>query len=120
MSVVIAGPRGTATTASSESAGAVPPVAVATTTAWPRAMPFRTQPGESEATDGFRLTNVTVASGIVLPLPSLPAASRFGRPPTAVTRGLGTMTNEAGPRNVAPNSRRADILTTQVVPPKQS
>src|SRR2546422_883835 len=37
-----------------------------------------------------------------------------------MTSGFGAMTNEAGPTNVAPTSRSADILTTQAVPPVQS
>src|SRR6266566_2491250 len=60
MSVMTTGPPGAATTASSESAGALPPDAVATTTDWPRARPFKTPPGENEATKGFLLANVTV------------------------------------------------------------
>src|SRR5437588_704367 len=120
MSVMTTGPPGTATTASSESEGELPPVAVATTTVWPRATPFKTPPGEREATAGLRLTNVTVGFGIVFPLASFTTTSRFGRPPTSITSAFGAMTNEAGPTNVAPTSRRADILTAQPVPPVQS
>src|SRR2546429_327452 len=96
MSVMTTGPPGTATTASSESAGALPPDAVATITDWPRARPFKTPPGENEATKGFLLANVTVGFGIVLPSASFTTTSMLGRPPTSKITGFGAITNDAG------------------------
>src|SRR5438309_6119285 len=105
MSVMTTGRPGTATTASSESAGALPPDAVATITDWPRARPFKTPPGENAATKGFLLANVTVGFEMTVPSASLTTTSMFGWAPTSMINGFGPMTNVAGPvalRNVAP------------------
>src|SRR2546425_9004113 len=123
MSVMTTGPPGAATTASSESAGALPPDAVATTTDWPRARPFKTPPGENAATKGFLLVNVTVGFEITLPSASLTTTSMFGWAPTSMINGFGPMTNVAGPvalRNVAPILRTFDIRTMQSPVPVQS
>src|SRR6266581_2597034 len=123
MSVTTTGPPGTATTASSESAGALPPDAVAATTDWPRARPFKTPPGENEATKGFLLANVTAGFGIVLPSASFTTTSMLGCPPTSKISGFGPMTNEVGPvamRKVAPTLRTLDIRTMQPPVPVQS
>src|SRR5947208_13607926 len=114
MSVMTTGPPGTATTASSESAGALPPDAVATTTDWPRARPFKTPPGENEAAKGFVLANVTVGFGIGLPSASLTTTSMFGWAPTSMINGFGPMTNVAGPvalNNDAPSLPTCDRRT---------
>src|SRR3989442_1450412 len=123
MSVMTTGPPGTATTASSESAGALPPDAVATTPDWPRARPFKMPPGENEATKGFLLANVTVGFEMTLPSASLTTTSMFGWAPTSMINGFGPMTHVAGPvalRNVAPTLRTFDIRTMQSPVPVQS
>src|SRR5207245_9736566 len=59
MSAINTGPPGTATTASNESAGELPPSALAVTTACPRVSPVTVPAAETEAAEGFRLTYVT-------------------------------------------------------------
>src|SRR5690349_17776399 len=97
MSDMSTGPPGTATTASTESDGEVPPAAVATTTACPRAMPLTVPVAEIEATNAFRLAYVIVAFDITLPLASLTITVVPAEEPASRTRGFGVSVSEAGP-----------------------
>ncbi len=120
ISVMSTGPPGTATTASNESDGSMPPWAVATTTACPRLTPLTVPLPETEATEAFRLKYVTVGLGMVLPLSSFTVTIVPAAEPGSTISGFGVRVSRVGPggpMNVAVTARSAVMLRTQVPVP---
>src|SRR2546422_4169703 len=96
MSAINTGPRGTATTASNESAGELPPSALAVTTACPRVSPVTVPAAETEAAEGFRLTYVTSGFATGSPKGSCTVTVVPAVEPTSTISDFGVRTRELG------------------------